>query len=151
MNFKGIPYKTEWVEFPDIEAVVKKQGGAPTGKKPDGSPFYTLPMIFDPSTKTVVTESSNIAKYLDKTYSNTPQLFPAGTTALQTVFLDTVVPGILGPLARLIIVRLTERLSPRGGTYIRTTREAAALLGTGESRVRQRLKEKTLYAVKGPN
>ncbi len=29
-----------------------------------------------------------------------------------------------------------------------TTREAAGLLGTGESRVRQRLKEKTLYAVK---
>jgi len=29
-----------------------------------------------------------------------------------------------------------------------TTREAAALLGTGESRVRQRLKEKTLYGVK---
>ncbi len=29
-----------------------------------------------------------------------------------------------------------------------TTREAAGLLGTGESRVRQRLKEKTLYGVK---
>jgi excisionase family DNA binding protein len=29
-----------------------------------------------------------------------------------------------------------------------TTREAATLLGTGESRVRQRLKEKTLYSVK---
>lgn len=29
-----------------------------------------------------------------------------------------------------------------------TTREAAALLGTGESRVRQRLREKTLYGIK---
>jgi excisionase family DNA binding protein len=47
-----------------------------------------------------------------------------------------------GPLARTA-ARYAAMLAPA-----LTTREAAGLLGTGESRIRQRLKEKTLYGVK---
>ncbi|KAJ7483558.1 hypothetical protein FB451DRAFT_1234964 [Mycena latifolia] len=50
LNFKGIPYKTSWVEYPDIEPLSREVGAAPTRNKPDGRPHYTLPMIHDPST-----------------------------------------------------------------------------------------------------
>ncbi|KAI0682851.1 hypothetical protein BC835DRAFT_807562, partial [Cytidiella melzeri] len=54
LNYKGIPYRTEWVEYPDIEPLCKKIGGSATAKKEDGRDHYTLPMIYDPSTGEVV-------------------------------------------------------------------------------------------------
>ena len=51
MNIKGLPYRTVWVEYPDIVAVLEKIGAPPAGKAPDGSPKYTLPAIYDPNTK----------------------------------------------------------------------------------------------------
>ncbi|KAG6811460.1 hypothetical protein H0H92_007283 [Tricholoma furcatifolium] len=86
LNFKGIPYKTVWVEYPDIETLAKKLGVPPTSKRPDGTPLYTIPMIHDPSTNTVVADSFAIAEYLDKTYPDTPKLLPAGTRPLQSLF-----------------------------------------------------------------
>ena len=32
LNIKGIPYKTVWVEYPDIEGVLKKLGGGSSGR-----------------------------------------------------------------------------------------------------------------------
>ncbi|EJD07676.1 uncharacterized protein FOMMEDRAFT_150218 [Fomitiporia mediterranea MF3/22] len=111
LNYKGIPYKTEWVEYPDIEPVMKRIGGSPTGKKPDGSDFFTLPAIHDSMAGKVITDSTAIAEYLDATYPDTPALFPPGTkaavAALEHVFMkkiDTIlfamlfdVLGILNP------------------------------------------------------
>ncbi|KAJ7015781.1 hypothetical protein C8F04DRAFT_1171671 [Mycena alexandri] len=50
LNFKGLSYRTEWIEYPDIEALCKKIGAPHTRNKPDGRPHYTLPVIHDLST-----------------------------------------------------------------------------------------------------
>ena len=85
MNYKGIPYRTQWTEFPDIEPLSKSFGIKPTGKKPDGTPYYTLPAIHDPSTNTFLADSFLIAEYLEETYP-TPSIFPHGTRSLQHAF-----------------------------------------------------------------
>ena len=72
------------------------------------------------------------------------ELSPGEETVLEEGGLDLSPPetGEPDPLART-----ATRYAALLATAL-TTREAAGLLGTGESRVRQRLKEKTLYGVK---
>ena len=90
LNYKGLAFKIEWIEGPDIEPVSLKYGAAPTGMHPDGHPKYTVPMIYDPNTETAIADSAAIARYLDKTYPSTPTLFPVGSDALQMAFLDFI-------------------------------------------------------------
>lgn len=80
LNFKGVPYKTEWVEFQDVTAVRKSLGAPPNRTHADGTPFYTLPIIKDPSTGEVVGDTFDIALYLDETYPSGPALFPRGSS-----------------------------------------------------------------------
>ncbi|KAG5642389.1 hypothetical protein DXG03_002847 [Asterophora parasitica] len=122
LNFKGLPYKTVWVEYPDIEEVSKKIGAPPTGTKPDGSPFYTLPAIFDPSTNTAVSESIRIAEYLDKTYPDAPKLLPGGTHALQHAAINAYLPT--GGPALQFAMPATHRILNAGSEhYFRINRE----------------------------
>ncbi|KAF8588673.1 hypothetical protein K439DRAFT_1233675, partial [Ramaria rubella] len=76
LNYKGIPYKTTWVSYPDIEPTLKKLGCSPTGTKPDdpSKPFYTLPAIIDTSngTQVVIADSLAIAEYLEAKYPDRP-------------------------------------------------------------------------------
>lgn len=123
MNYKGLAYKTEWIEYPDIEAVCKKIGAAPTNKKPDGRKKYTLPAIYDPNTNRAVADSLQIAKYLDETYPDTPQLFPPGTAAFQAAFLAFYVPAVEYPEAFISIARTADRLNPPSSVWLRTSRE----------------------------
>ncbi|PFH48510.1 hypothetical protein AMATHDRAFT_76671 [Amanita thiersii Skay4041] len=88
LNFKGIPYKTEWVEFTEIAGKCKEMGIPPSGTNPDGSPSYTLPSIYDTDAKVGVSESHRIAEYLDKAFPSTPTVIPKGTEALVNVFVE---------------------------------------------------------------
>ncbi|THV00668.1 hypothetical protein K435DRAFT_932438 [Dendrothele bispora CBS 962.96] len=91
LNFKGIPYKTVWVEYPDIEKTIKDLGIAASATKPDGkTPHYTVPAIYDPATKTGLSDSFAIAKYLDEKYPDKPTLVPRGTEALQKAYIDAM-------------------------------------------------------------
>ncbi|KAK7690189.1 hypothetical protein QCA50_006840 [Cerrena zonata] len=124
LAYKGLPFKTEWVEYPDIESLCKKLGAPPTWKNDDGSPLYTLPVIYDPSTKTVVEESFKIAKYLDKTYPNTPRLIPDNTAALQSGFRMGFELNVTEPLWDLVVLAACNNLNPRSQEFFRRTREA---------------------------
>ncbi|KAF9473710.1 hypothetical protein BDN70DRAFT_997519 [Pholiota conissans] len=88
LNFKGIPYRTEWVEWPDIKGVYEKHSLPASSRFHDGSPKYTLPVIYDPSTGATISDSLAIAEYLEKTYPDTPKIFPHGTVGLQAPFED---------------------------------------------------------------
>ncbi|EEB92162.1 hypothetical protein MPER_09371 [Moniliophthora perniciosa FA553] len=90
LGYKGIPFERIWVEMPDIENTCKSIGASPTDKKPDGSPWYTLPVIHDPNTGETISDSFVIMEYLEKTYPSSPEkaLIPPGTTALQKAFID---------------------------------------------------------------
>ncbi|KIJ65619.1 hypothetical protein HYDPIDRAFT_110749 [Hydnomerulius pinastri MD-312] len=123
LNIKGVPYKTEWVEYPDIEALAKKIGAPPTGTKDDGSPSYTLPIINDPNTKKVVSDSFIIAEYLDATYPGGNTLFPAGTKSL----IEAFEAGVVGGLGGVLLLQLALScyiLNPSSEKYFRATREA---------------------------
>ncbi|KAG6832842.1 hypothetical protein H0H87_000196 [Tephrocybe sp. NHM501043] len=115
LNYKGLAYRTEWVEYPDIESTCKQIGAPPTTTR-DGRPLYTLPVIYDPSTGAAVAESTQIAEYLDATYPDTPTLLPEGTKTVQYAFLAgyrSILPNTLQ-----FAYPATERiLNPRSEAY----------------------------------
>ncbi|KAJ7134418.1 glutathione S-transferase [Mycena epipterygia] len=124
LNLKGLAYKTVWVEYPDIEDRCKAIGAAPTMIRKNGTPYYSLPVIQDPKTGVVVSDSDAIAEYLDSTYPDTPVLLPVGTHTLQKTFrvaydraTDSMIPYIMPAVAGI--------LRPRSEEYFVRTREAS--------------------------
>ncbi|KAK2755069.1 hypothetical protein FQN54_006597 [Arachnomyces sp. PD_36] len=102
LNFKGIPYKTEWVELPNVTKVRKSLGAAANRTHRDGSPFYTLPIIKNPTTGEVVGDSFDIALYLDNLKPDGPSLFPPTTVSLQAAF-NVQVDAIFTNYVRLFV------------------------------------------------
>ncbi|KAH9904232.1 uncharacterized protein BXZ73DRAFT_111316 [Epithele typhae] len=124
LNAKGLPYKTIWVDFPDIEAVCTKIGAAPTAKKRDGSPVYTLPVIYDPNTNTTVSESLAIARYLERRYPDRVVLIPPALDGLMADFQKAVWATFGLPMMKLIIPAEHTTIRPVARPYFRATREA---------------------------
>ncbi|KAF7358443.1 Glutathione S-transferase-like protein ustS [Mycena venus] len=122
LNFKGIPYKTVWVEYPEIEALCKQIGAAPTRNKPDGRPHFTLPVIHDLSTGAVISDSTKIAAYLDTTYPEKPVLMPAGTAGFHRAFEDAA-HALIAPIYPYGLPASHTKLNPLSAEYFRRTRE----------------------------
>ncbi|KAJ7160330.1 hypothetical protein C8R46DRAFT_1285980 [Mycena filopes] len=110
LNFKGLPFRTEWVEYPDIEELAEKIGAPPTSTKPDGRSHYTLPMIHDLSTGAIVVESGKIAAYLDATH-----------LALYTAF-ESAALAITPAIGVFAVPPSALMLNPRSRAYFETTR-----------------------------
>ncbi|GJC79877.1 glutathione S-transferase-like protein ustS [Colletotrichum liriopes] len=89
LNFKDLPYSTSWVALPDISKVRGSLKVPPCRKFADGTDFFTLPIIEDPATDSLVGDSFDIAVYLQKTYpkSGAGDLFPLrrSTTSSSTM------------------------------------------------------------------
>ncbi|KAH6689779.1 hypothetical protein F5X68DRAFT_204266 [Plectosphaerella plurivora] len=66
LNFKGIDYKTQWVEYPDIEPLLKSLGVVPP-ETDDPQPF-TLPTARFPQDGKVIMDSVLIADEIEKRY-----------------------------------------------------------------------------------
>ena len=81
LGFKGLPFATSWVPLPDVAKVRTALKVPPVRKFADGTDFFTLPIIEDPSTGTSVGDSFDIAVYLQQTYpdSGAGDLFPEQT------------------------------------------------------------------------
>ncbi|KAF4452102.1 hypothetical protein F53441_5035 [Fusarium austroafricanum] len=81
LNFKGVPYSTSWTTLPDITKVRSSLKVPACRTFADGKDFYTLPMIHDLATGSLVGDSFDIALYLQKTYpsSGGGDLFPPQT------------------------------------------------------------------------
>ncbi|KAJ7616184.1 hypothetical protein DFH06DRAFT_1107936 [Mycena polygramma] len=124
LNFKGIPYKTVWLEYPEIEPLCREIGAAPTSNKPDGRPHFTLPVIHDLSTGAVVSDSTKIAVYLDATYPDKPMLMPAGTIGLHRAF-EAAAHALIMPLYPYALPASQTNLNPSSAAYFRRTREQA--------------------------
>ncbi|PCH40179.1 hypothetical protein WOLCODRAFT_150218 [Wolfiporia cocos MD-104 SS10] len=124
LQLKGLEFETVWIEYPDIADLCKKIGAAPSGTKDDGSPDYTLPVIHDSSTNTVVSESGLIARYLDKAYPNTPALIPQETDALHGAFQEAFLLTIEQRILPLMLPPTNAYLHPPSEAYFRRTREA---------------------------
>lgn len=87
LNHKKLPYRVEWVEFPDIAAVAQKVGAPPSGMGRRG-PIFSIPFIYDPATSKYVSNTIDIARHLDAAYPNTPPVFPIGSEPLIAAFDD---------------------------------------------------------------
>ncbi|KAJ3755428.1 hypothetical protein EV360DRAFT_72856 [Lentinula raphanica] len=113
LQHKGLPFTTHWIEYSEITAKAKEIGAPPTSIRPDGSPLYTVPFIFDSETNLAVSDSFLIVKYLDHTYPKSgPTLIPAGTDVLQNLFaLDTAMAPLL-PLYTFLRASIFHKLSP---------------------------------------
>ena len=118
LDYKGIPWNTAWVEYPDVEPTLKKLGATPTSTKPDGSPFYTVPVISDSIHKTdsgeptVVSDSWNIAIYLEETYPE-HALFPTGSRALQALFQEYILKNILMNIFTTLQTQIHQNLNEK--------------------------------------
>lgn len=126
LNIKGLPYKTVWVEYPDIKALCEKIGATPTNS---ASAQYTLPNIHDPSTNTTISDSLSIARYLDDTYPSTIPMFPLGSHALQDAFQYAVMSTVLPKLNMIMMPVACAALNPRSQEYFRRTRESPTRFG----------------------
>ncbi|EGN96916.1 hypothetical protein SERLA73DRAFT_111690 [Serpula lacrymans var. lacrymans S7.3] len=122
LAYKGLAFKSVWVESQDIEERMKAIGAKPTGLKPDGSDFYTLPVIQDPSTGAIVSDSFTIAEYLEETYPSTPTIFPHGSQALISTFDSTFMQGIR-PMFPLVLTAVHARILPTNVPYFRQSTE----------------------------
>jgi len=109
------------VEYPDIAPLCKKLGIPPSAKNATGD-YYSLPAIHDASTGIYISDSILIAEYLEKTYPDTPKVFPHNTLALQSAFGEAL-GGNLTALWNFIVPAIYDKLHPSSQEYFRRTRE----------------------------
>jgi glutathione S-transferase len=123
LNYKGIPHKTEWVEFPDIAPVARRIGAPHTALRRSGEPLYTVPILRDPTTNQSLAGSLQIALSLEHIHPHAPKLFPPGMEETITEFDNKFVRAVGAALAPLLLSRSWAQLYEGSKDYFRTTRE----------------------------
>ncbi|KIJ68614.1 hypothetical protein HYDPIDRAFT_24874 [Hydnomerulius pinastri MD-312] len=79
LNYKQLPYRTEWVPFGDVAKILKENNVPPTMQR---KPFYTVPAITDNRNVAsggelkILSDSTPIADYLEETYPDRPIYAP---------------------------------------------------------------------------
>jgi len=114
LSYKSLPFVTVWVEYSEI-ATVMKSIGAKQNKRTDGSDAYTVPVVSDPNTGALITDSLEIASYLEKTYPEKP-IFPHNSEALIRAF-DSAYMGLIIPAMKFVFGRTVEILSPASAKF----------------------------------
>ncbi|QRW07289.1 glutathione S-transferase [Ceratobasidium sp. AG-Ba] len=134
LNYKRLPYRVKYISIADIQSKLKELGVPPSTHNPLFQ--YTLPMIADPSSEpggkpTYVTESFNIATYLDDKYPapEYPAVLPPGTRILQSIVTDHITQlGMHFTLAVLPFASVRDDLlDERGLEYF--VRSRSAIIG----------------------
>ncbi|CUA73388.1 hypothetical protein RSOLAG22IIIB_05278 [Rhizoctonia solani] len=127
---KGLPFRVEYISYPDIAPLMKKLG-APPGS-PNSEFPYTLPVIADPSPELgnepiYVPESWEIAQYLERTYPppKYPALFPYGAIAVNRAIVASLGRTVHNALADLAIalIGVNHVLDDKGHDHFMRTRE----------------------------
>lgn len=114
LNFKGVPYTTTWLEYPDIAPTLSSKGiPAQAGMFP-----YSCPTAQFPDGNYVV-DSLEIAKTLDKLYPEKPMYIDSDTVKeVQEQF-----PKMWGALSPAIFVQVPRNLlNPPSAEYFERTR-----------------------------
>ncbi|KAF5317695.1 hypothetical protein D9619_012647 [Psilocybe cf. subviscida] len=112
---KRIPFETKRVPLHEVQQILPREGIPPSSKNPDGSPFYTVPAIHDLSTGVKLTDSWEIALYLDKTYPDTAPLFPA----LLRCNARSQTPSELTLLRERVVGKPFDKVIPQGEDAVR--------------------------------
>jgi glutathione S-transferase len=121
LNYKNIPYKTEWVHYPDIRTVFPARNVPPTRTE---DPLYTVPAIIahhpDGSSE-AISDSPRIIEYLEQRYP-TPSLF-AYKKAEQEELIDAITKHVVMTMAFMIIPTTVDILDERDREYFIPTRK----------------------------
>ena len=153
LNYKRLPYRTCWVEFPDVEQTLRAINAPPTSIRPDGRHVYTLPAILDPihvSSSTyhdassshsqphpvVLTHANTIAEYLEHTYPARP-VVPEGTRALQTLFVHYVAENFVQPPLPIMVPLSHQRLPPHVQHHFRVRVDDYGVAGAQQAQKRE--------------
>ncbi|KAF2274563.1 uncharacterized protein EI97DRAFT_435102 [Westerdykella ornata] len=121
LNYKGIDYKTEWTEYPDIDGKFRSFGITPHDRNdPSFLAEYTSPVVrFDDGT--FVMDSWNIAHEIEKRYP-TPSL---GLDEPIVVQIKEFISKLFVPLAAEILPKIPRNLlSAPSAEYFERTRAA---------------------------
>ncbi len=133
LNYKRVTYKTVYLELPDIVAFYIDNGIPTALRKADGTPHYSVPLIYDESTKKYINDSFEIAVYLDETYP-TPPIFPHNTIALQSLVADACTAHIKS-IFTLNLPGVLSQLNSTNRTYYESVIAAGNAFQQNESQV----------------
>ncbi|KAM0256280.1 hypothetical protein ACHAQJ_005045 [Trichoderma viride] len=121
LNYKQIPYRTIFLEMPDIEPTLKELGLPPHHPATGSKIKYTVPTIHHVPTNKYLMDSLPIAQFLESTYPDPP--VPLNSELGDEIMLK--MRSSLGPVVnKSMIPREILIFSPRAAEYFRRTREA---------------------------
>lgn len=133
LNYKRLPYRTVWVELPDVETTLRAINAPPSSYRSDGRPVYSLPVIEDPSRSqnrpVILSHPNKIAEHLETTYPARP-LFPDGSRALQSLFVHYIQEFFAKPLLPILVPLSHQRLPERSQSHFRSSRSAVPVPAT---------------------
>ncbi|KAL6855809.1 hypothetical protein J3F83DRAFT_457787 [Trichoderma novae-zelandiae] len=121
LNYKRVPYKTVFVEMPDIEPTLRELGLPPHDPASGNRKEYTVPAIRHVPTNKYMMDSKPIAEFLESTYTDPPVQLTTELGGEIELKLRTLVAPTL---YRSITPREVGILSPRAQDYFRRSREA---------------------------
>ncbi|OCK75677.1 hypothetical protein K432DRAFT_337042 [Lepidopterella palustris CBS 459.81] len=122
LNYKHIPYRTIFLEFPDIEPTLRGLGLVPSESASGSKPKYTVPAIQHVPTNTYIMDSVPIAQFLESTYPDPP----VPLTSELGREIEAKARAVVGKAFRTSVMpREIGILSPRSQEYFRRTREAS--------------------------
>ncbi|EIW74584.1 hypothetical protein CONPUDRAFT_113118 [Coniophora puteana RWD-64-598 SS2] len=122
LGYKGLPFNTEWVEYPDIAPKMQQLGADPVTTDPNRQVKYTLPVIYDPNQSRFVTDSFKIAEYLEETYPDPERpLFPHGSVVLAAGF-ENAFDSCIDGAHYWVLCDVPSMLNPRSAQYFLKTR-----------------------------
>ncbi|KZV74445.1 hypothetical protein PENSPDRAFT_648077 [Peniophora sp. CONT] len=138
LNYKGLPYKTTYLNFVDIKSTFQAKNIPPSQ-----GDAYTVPAIFDHATGKAVSDSARIAEYLDSQYPDTPPVYSPSTREAQIAFEGLVRARFGFAVLPLILLDIYDGVEDKDKEYWRRTREALfkgpleSIVPQGEKRTAQ--------------
>ncbi|KAK3309432.1 uncharacterized protein B0T15DRAFT_515476 [Chaetomium strumarium] len=102
LNYKGLDYRTEWLEYPELKGRFEKHVPAQEGSMP-----YTIPTILLPSSGEYVMDSKKIAQRLESLHPSPPLHLDAPVLAkLEEILSQRFFP----PLRPILLDRVPKRI-----------------------------------------
>lgn len=118
LNYKKLPYKTEWIEYPDLAPKLSSYG-VPKNEGPAAYTDYSAPAAKMPDGKWIM-DSRKIAEALDK-LQPTPSLHMDKGDVIDKV--QATVLDLFGQLRPEVMPRIPPKLlNPRSAEYFEETR-----------------------------
>ncbi|KAG1868569.1 hypothetical protein F4604DRAFT_1774674 [Suillus subluteus] len=77
--------------------------------------MYTVPILSDPNTGALITDTLEIASYLEKTYPEKPIFFNNSEPLISA--LTSAIAGFIRPAMKSVFARTTEILSPASAKF----------------------------------